>query len=126
MNFDLGRKIGVGVDFFVHRHGCKLAVAQVAGLVGVVDTARDRLLVTATRKNKLAFLGLDDCRSGVLAHRQHAARGNARVFQQVEGNESIVGTGLRVLQDIGQLLQVGGSQEVGDVAHCMLGEQSDC
>ena len=52
---------------------------------------------------------------GVLAHRQHAAGRDAGVLQQVEGDEAVVGRGLRVVEDVAQLLEVPGPQEVGDV-----------
>ena len=44
------------------------------------------------------------------------------VAQQIERHEAVVGRGLRVLQDLCQLLQVAGAQEVGDVLHRRAGE----
>ena len=49
--------------------------------------------------------------------RQHAAGGDARVLQQLERDEAVVGRRLGVVEDRAQLREVAGPQEVRDVAH---------
>jgi hypothetical protein len=61
-----------------------------------------------------------------LAHRQHAARADAGVFQQVERDETIIGACLWVFENVGKLLEVFGAQQVGDVTHCMFGQGCNC
>ena len=48
---------------------------------------------------------------------QHAAGGDARVLQQLERDEPVVGRRLGVVEDRAQLREVAGPQQVGDVAH---------
>jgi hypothetical protein len=90
-DLDLGRQVGAGVDLLPHRQRCHLRVAQVRRLVGLEDAARDGLLVTTAGDDTLTALALDDGRAGVLAHGEHAARGDGGVLQQVEGHEAVVG-----------------------------------
>ena len=65
----------------------------------------------------LALLAHDDRGAGVLAHRQHAAGGDVGVLQQVERDEAVVRGGLRVVEDLGELGEVAGAQQVRDVVH---------
>jgi len=73
----------------------------------------------------LATLTLDDGCTGVLAHREHAARGDVGVLEQVQGDELVVVAGLGVVEDLGDLGQVVTTEVVGDVVHRRLGEQTD-
>ena len=125
-DFDFCWQVVVGIDFFKHGERRKLAVAQVAGLVRVVDAARDCFVVGATSENKLTLLGLHNCSARVLTHWQHAARRDACVLQQIERNEPVVIAGLWVGQNVCELLQVAGAKQVRDVAHCMFGQRGDC
>ena len=56
---------------------------------------------------------------------KHAAGGDGRVLQQVEGDEAVVVAGLRIVEDGAQLGEVIGPQEVGDVAHRLRGQPGD-
>jgi hypothetical protein len=130
-DLDLGRQVVAGVLLVVHREGRHLAVAQVRCEVGVVHAAGDGLLVTADTigrggEHELALLRLHDGGARVLAHRQHAAGGDVGVLQQVECYEAVVVAGLGVVEHVAQLLQVAGAQEVGDVAHRLLGDEREC
>ena len=125
VDLDLGRQVRVGISFLIHRDRRELAVAKVAREVGVVDAASDCLLVAATREHELTLLGFDDRRPGVLAHRQDATGGDARVLQEIECNESVVRACLWIIEDLGELFEVTRAQEVGDVAHRRSSEQCD-
>jgi len=81
-------------------------------------------LVIACGEDVLAALAHDDRRPGVLAHRQHAAGGDIGVLEQVEGDEPVVGAGLRIVEDAGQLGQVARPQQVGDVLEGLEREQA--
>ena len=124
-DLDLGRQVGAGVLLLVHRERRHLAVAQVRREVGLLDPGGDRRLVAAAGEHELALLALDDRGAGVLAHRQHAAGGDRGVLQQVEGDEPVVLAGLGIVEDLAQLGQVLGAQEVGDVVHRLGGERRD-
>ena len=56
-----------------------------------------------------------DRRARVLTAGQHATRGDVGVRQQLERDEAIVGGRLRVVEDLAQLREVPGAQQVGDV-----------
>jgi len=77
----------------------ELGVAEVQLGVGVVDAARDVLLVPAVGEHVLAALAHHDRGAGVLAHRQHPAGRDARVLEQVTGHVPVVRGGFGVVQD---------------------------
>ncbi len=114
---DLGGEVGPGVDLLPHGERGHLGVAQVERGVGVVDAPGDGGLVAATGEHVLALLALDDGGAGVLAHREDAAGRDVGVLQQVEGHEAVVGRGLGVVEDVGELRQVAGAEQVRDVVH---------
>ena len=105
-DFDFGRKIGVGVDFFKHRQRCKLAVAKVACLIRVVDAMTDCCVVATTGEHTLTFFCFDNCSARVLTHRQNATSSDACILQQIKRNKTIVVASFRVFQNACQLLQV--------------------
>ena len=123
-DLDLRRQVGPRVALLVHRQRGHLAVAQVRREVGLLHAGGDRRLVAAAGDHELALLRLDDRRARVLAHRQDTAGGDHGVLQQVEGDETIVVGGLRVVEDPAQLFEVAGAQEVGDVVHRLGGQRS--
>ena len=124
-DLDLGGQVVAGVHFVVHIQRRHLAIAQVAGEVGVKHAAGDGLFVAAAGEYVLALLRLHDCSARVLAHRQHATGCDVCVLEQIERNEAVVAAGLWVVEDAGQLLEMGGSQQMGDVFHRLLGELRD-
>jgi hypothetical protein len=82
--------------------------------------------VATVGEHVAAALAHDDGGAGVLAHREHAARGDVGVAQQVGRDEAVVGRRLRIVEDAPQLGQVRRSQVVGDVVHGRLREQPQC
>ena len=122
VQLDLGGQVGAGVALLPERGGRHLGVAQVQLVVGLEDAAGDGLLVFAAGQHGLRALADDDRGAGVLAHRQHAARGDAGVAQQVGGDEPVVGRGLGVVDDRAQLGQVRRPQQVLDVLHRLADE----
>ena len=80
------------------------------------------VLVVAVGPDEAALLAHHDRGAGVLAHRQHAARGDVGVLQKVVGDELVVRRRLRIVQDRGELLQVARPQQMVDVDEGLLGE----
>ena len=80
----------------------------------------DRRLVVAVGPDEPALLGDDDRGAGVLAHRQHAAGGDIGVLQEVVGDELVVVGRLRVVEDLGELGEMAGAQQMVDVDHRLL------
>ena len=117
VELDLRGQVGAGVLLLPRGQRRELGVAQVELRVGVVDAPGDRLAVVGAGQHALGLLAHHDRGAGVLAHRQHAAGGDVDVLQQVERDEAVVARRLRVVDDLPQLSQVRGPQEVGDVVH---------
>ena len=69
------------------------------------------------------FLADDDRGAGVLAHRQHAAGGDVGVLQQIVGDELVVGGRLGIVEDLRELGEMAGAQQMVDVDHRLFGEQ---
>ncbi len=90
VDLDLRRQVRPGVGLAVHVERRELGVAQVSGPVGVEHAARDRRLVAPAGEHALPLLPHDDGRAGVLARRQHPARRDARVLEELEGHEPVV------------------------------------
>ena len=99
VDLDLRGQVGAGVLLVPHGQRGQLRVAQVEAGVGVVDAAADGLPVVAAGEDPLAPLAHHDRRAGVLAHRQHAGRGDVGVPQQVERDEPVVAAALGVVDD---------------------------
>ena len=115
VDLDLRREIRARVLLAVHVERRELRVAQVALLVGVVDPLREGLGVVAAGPHVLALVADHDRRARVLAARQHATRRDVRVHEQLERDEAIVGGGLWIVEDLAQLREVSGAQQMGDV-----------
>ena len=110
VDVDLGRQVATGVLFFVHGQGCNLAVAQVLGGVGVVDTFRNRFGIVKAGPHLLALVGNADGRTGVLTERENALCGNAGVPEHGERDKLVVVRSFRVLQNLCDLRRVGRAQ----------------
>ena len=65
-----------------------------------------------TGEHQLALLPLHQRGAGVLAGGEHAARRDARVLEQLEGDEPVVRRRLGIVEDGAQLGQVTGPEEV--------------
>jgi len=81
--------------------------------------------VRAVGRDAVTALGGDDGRSRVLTHGQHPAGGDVGVLQQVQGHVPVVGRGFRIIDDPAQLGQVGGAQEMGQIAERGVRERLD-
>ena len=123
IQLDLGGQVRTRVDLFEHGQWSVLGVAQVQPGVGVEDPLGQRPLVRSLGEDTLPALSGNDRGPGVLTHRQDALCGNVRIAQQCFGNESIVGRGLRIVDDRGNLLKMCGAQIVGDVVERGLRQQ---
>ena len=124
VDLDLRREIGAGIALIPHGERRHLGVAEVEHGEGVVDASADRLFIGALGEHLLAALADDDGGAGVLAHREHPARGDVGVLEQVEGNELVVGARLGVVDDRAQLGEVARPQQVRDIADRLHGEQA--
>ena len=123
IDVDLRRQVGAGLHFLEHRDRRDLGIAQVGLGVGLEHAPGDRRLVAAAGPHRLALLAHDDGGAGVLAHRQHAARRDVGVLQELERHVLVVGRGLAVVEDRAQLGEMAGPQEMGDVVEGLGGEQ---
>ena len=122
---DLRGEVRARVHLVEHVEGRELRVAQVARLVRLIDAAREGLLVAAAGEHVLALLAHHDGGARVLTHREHTARGDGGVLEQVEGHEAVVGRGLRVVENLPQLREVTGPKQVRDVAHGLAREERE-
>ena len=119
---DLGGEVVPAVDLLVHgqRHG--LGVAEVLLGVGLPDALGEVEGVVDAGPDLLALLGDDGGGAGVLAEGQQALRGDFGVAQHGEGDAAVVGRGLGVGEDGGDLLEVRGAEHEGAVLHRLVGE----
>ena len=122
---DLGRKVVAGVDLVPEIDCRHLRVAKVGVDVGVPHALGDRLFVVGPGDHVLALFALYERGARVLATGQDAARGDGRVFQQIESDEAVVGTRLGVVEDLAELAEVTGTQQVLNVVHRLLREERD-
>eukprot|EP00966_Prymnesium_polylepis_P253339 5855347-Prymnesium_polylepis.1 len=103
--------------------GDRLRVAQVGARIRVEDALRQVRLVIAVGPYVLAALAHHDRRPRVLAARQDFARRDVGVLEQLECNKLVVAGRLRVVEDVGELLEVARPEQVGDVNHRLRGQQ---
>ena len=102
-------------SYMSQRNG--LGVAEVLLLIGLEDPSGEPLLVLdAPVQTCWPFLRDDRGRAGVLAHRQPKAGGDRGVAEQCQGHAPIVGRGLGVVEDGGDLREVRRAIEERDVA----------
>mmetsp|Transcript_13912 Transcript_13912/g.29698 ORF Transcript_13912/g.29698 Transcript_13912/m.29698 type:complete len:690 (-) Transcript_13912:273-2342(-) len=121
----LRRKIVPRILLVEHGQGSDLAVPQVQLGVGIVRAAGEMLVVVSVGQDPMAPLSHDDGRSRVLASGQYPPRCDVGIFEQFHGHESIVVGGFRIFQYVAKLGEVGGAEEVGDVAECGGGERAE-
>ena len=93
------------------------------GIEGFASLA-DHLLVVAVGPDVLPAFAHDDGGAGVLASRQDHPRGDVGVLEELERDEAIVVGSLGIFEDVGELLQVPGPQQVRDVGHRLLRDVS--
>ncbi len=123
VDLDLRRHIRARVLLLEHADRRELRIAQVLLQVRVARALRERGLVVALGPDQPALLAHDDRGAGVLAHRQHAARRDVGVLQEVERDELVVVARLRVLDDAFQRREMRRAQQVIDVGERGLRER---
>ena len=96
---ELHGQIVAGVHFLEHRERRHLGVTKVCFGVGAMHAPGERFFFITIDPDALSFLAEDDGGAGILAHRQHAARGDIGVFQQVQRDEAVIPAGLRIVQN---------------------------
>ncbi|MNY26396.1 hypothetical protein D3C86_1602430 [compost metagenome] len=84
---------------------------------------RQRGFVAAAGPDALAFFAGDDRRAGVLTGRQNAFRSDIGVTQELQRDVFVVFAGLRIGQDIGNLLLMRRTQHKGGIVEGVLREQ---
>mmetsp|Transcript_66390 Transcript_66390/g.198308 ORF Transcript_66390/g.198308 Transcript_66390/m.198308 type:complete len:237 (-) Transcript_66390:192-902(-) len=120
---DLRRQVCLRVRLREHVQRRHLRVAQVGARIRVEDALRQVRLVIAVGPYVLAALAHHDRRPRVLAARQDFARRDVGVLEQLECNKLVVAGRLRVVEDVGELLEVARPEQVGDVNHRLRGQQ---
>ena len=107
---NLRRQVGAGVDFGIHIQRRILRITQVIFDVGVIHPASQRRLIAATGPHALPFFTHNDGRAGVLTGRQNTFGGDFRVAQELQCDVLVVFAGIRIAQNIGDLLLMGRAQ----------------
>ena len=123
VDLDLGRQVAAGILLRVHGQRCILGVAQIILGIGIIDAPGQGSLIIGTGPNLLALFAHDDGRARILAHGELEIGGDHRVFQHFQGDEAVIGRTLGILEDGGQLFQMGGSVEVGHLFEGGPGQQ---
>ncbi|VFS43651.1 Uncharacterised protein [Enterobacter cancerogenus] len=100
-----------------------MRVAQVVFDIGVIHTTRQRGFVAAAGPDALAFLTGDNGSAGILTGRQNAFGRNIGVSQELQRNVFIVFAGLRIAQDIGNLLLMRGAKHKRGIVKRLLRQQ---
>ena len=108
MDVDLGGHVVAGIDLAVHIQGGQLGIPEVGLRIGFANAFGERRLVATGGPNASALFGDDDGGAGVLAHGQHAGRGDDGVLQKIEGDEPVVVGSFRIVEDLSQLRQMPG------------------
>ena len=71
------------------------------------------------------LLAHHDRGAGVLAHRQYAAGGDIGVLHEIVGDETIVVCRFGIFENLGELFEVAGTQQMVDVDHRGFRQQAD-
>ena len=90
-----------------------------------MDAARKRFLVIETGEDILPLLSDRDRGARVLTRGQHHVGGDVRVLQQLEGHDAIVGRRVRVRENLRELREVTGSEQMRNIANRLGGEQGE-
>ena len=125
VDVNLRREVTSRVFLLEHGLGRHLGVSKVSLHVGVVDAAREHLLVVAVGPHALALLSHDDGGAGILAPGEDHPGGDVGVLEKLEGDETVVAGRLGVLEDVGELLQVARAEEMRDVRHALLRDEAE-
>eukprot|EP00755_Sulcionema_specki_P009002 Sspe_Gene.42468::Locus_20612_Transcript_1_4_Confidence_0.429_Length_2344::g.42468::m.42468 len=125
VQLDLGREVSPRILLFEHCLWGYLRVPQITTGVGVVHPSGDPLRIVSRNVHILPALPNHNGRPRVLARWEDTRCSDVGIFEKLQRHELVVGCGLIVLQDVGELLEVGGAQEVAHIPHRMLREQAE-
>ena len=123
VNVDLRREVRTGILLLGHRERHDLRIAQVAVFVGLVHAFGNVFRIVGARIDVLALVADADGRAGVLARGEFALGRNDLVEQHGVSHELVVVGGLGIVEDVAQLLQVGGTQVERHVAVSGFGQE---
>mmetsp|Transcript_24775 Transcript_24775/g.58881 ORF Transcript_24775/g.58881 Transcript_24775/m.58881 type:complete len:306 (+) Transcript_24775:1057-1974(+) len=121
---DLGREVALGVGLLEHVLRRHLGIAQVGASIRVIDSLRDVRLILPISDHLEPALAHADPSPGVLAAGEDHASSDVCVLEQLERDEAVVVGGLRVLEDVGQGLEMRRAEEMRDVDHGLPGQQA--
>ena len=110
INVDLRREVRTGILLLGHRERHDLRIAQVAVFVSLVHAFGNAFRIVGARIDVLALVADADGCAGVLARGEFALGRNDLVEQHGVSHELVVVGGLGIVEDVAQLLQVGGTQ----------------
>ena len=123
VDVDLRRQVGTGILLVGHGERHDLRITQITLLVSLVDPAGDALGVVGPGEDVLALVADADGRTGILTRGQLALGRDALIEQHGVSHELVVVGSLGIVEDVAQLLQVGGTQVERHVAVSGLGKQ---
>ena len=103
---DLCGKITFGIYFVVHGKGRVLGVAQVFLGIGFVNAEGESFFIAISRPDLLAFLSVNDCRTGVLTERKYSFGGHFGIAEEGERYVFIVFAGFGIAQNLSYLFVV--------------------
>jgi hypothetical protein len=83
------------------------------------------LLIITISEDHVTALAHDDGGARVLARGQNHARRDVRILQELKGDKAVVISSLGVLKDVGQLLEVAGTEKVTNLEHGLLGKKTE-
>ena len=90
LDVNLCRQVAACVHLVIHVERCVLGVAQVVLGEGVVNTARESLLILEVCPHALSLLSVDDGSTGVLAEREDSLSCRFGVAQELQSHILVV------------------------------------
>ncbi len=102
-----------------------MAVAQIGLGEGAADAGGERGRIAPAGPHPRPLLAHHDGGAGILAHRQHLAGGDIGVLEEVEGDEAVIIRRLGVVEDVAQLLEMAGAQEMLAIDEALLRQEGE-
>ena len=121
LDINLCGQVALGVHLLVHGERSVLRVAQVLLGISLIYTQRQGLFVAIARPYLLAFLTVDDGRTGILAEGKQTLGGHFGIAQEGQCHVLVVVAGFGVAQNLGHLLVVRAAQHERHVAEGRVG-----
>ena len=113
-------QVALGVHFIEHGERSILTVAQIVLGVSLEDTLRQSLFVAEASPYLLTLLTMNDGCTSVLTQRKLSLASYLGIAQEGQCHILIVLTGLRVAQNLGNLLVVTATQHETDIVEGLL------